>query len=239
MIYVGLDDTDTLDDPGTNQLARHLVRELSDAFVGQIIVRHQLLEDPRVPCTRKNGCASMLFEPRAEGKSARGIEQLIAAMRSIIIPWCPPGSDPGLCVMDRVPSAVVEWGQRSKRELVTQHEARQIAAEHGIYLEGLGGTEDGVIGALAAVGLLATRNDGRVVYLGSGGEDLYEITGRLSVESIHARGIAAIYDVESGARVTDGIVEVGKRLRPNYREGRVVLYAARRAESEWEAVRVT
>ena len=29
MIYVGIDDTDTLDDPGTNQLARHLVRELA------------------------------------------------------------------------------------------------------------------------------------------------------------------------------------------------------------------
>ena len=26
MIYVGIDDTDTLDDPGTNQLARHLSR---------------------------------------------------------------------------------------------------------------------------------------------------------------------------------------------------------------------
>ncbi|HEX2475907.1 MAG TPA: hypothetical protein VHK01_14245 [Lacipirellulaceae bacterium] len=239
MIYVGLDDTDTLDDPGTNQLARHLVRELSDKFVGQIIVRHQLLEDPRVPCTRKNGCASMLFEPRADGEPTRGIQQLIAAMRSIIIPWCPAGSDPGLCVTDRVPPAVIEWGQRCKRELVTQQEARQIAKEYGVYLEGLGGTQDGVIGALAAVGLLSTRNDGRVVYLGSGGEDLYDITGRLSVESILARGIAEIYDVDSGTRVIGGVVEVGKRLRPNYREGRVVLYAARRAESEWEAVRVT
>ena len=53
MIYVGLDDTDTLDDPGTNQLARHLVRELSGQFGGRMIVRHQLLEDPRVPCTKK------------------------------------------------------------------------------------------------------------------------------------------------------------------------------------------
>jgi hypothetical protein len=236
MIYVGLDDTDTLDDPGTNQLARHLVRELSDAFVGQIIVRHQLLEDPRVPCTRKNGCASMLFESRVDGETC---ESLIERLRPNIIAWCPVGSDPGLCVMDRVPPAVVEWGQRCKRELVTQQEGRQIAAEHGIYLEGLGGTQDGVIGALAAIGLLATRNDGRVVYLGSGGEDLYDITGLLSVETIHARGVAEIYDVESGTLVTDGVVEVGKRLRPNYRDGRVVLYATRRAESEWEAVRVT
>ena len=74
----------------------------------------------------------------------------------------------------------MDWGLRCKRELVTQSEARQIAADHGIYLEGLGGTEDGVIGALAAVGLMATKNDGRVVYFGSGGEDWYDVTGCLT-----------------------------------------------------------
>ena len=62
MIYVGIDDTDTLDDPGTNQLARHLVRELASDYNGQMILRHQLLEDPRVPCTKKNGCASVRFD---------------------------------------------------------------------------------------------------------------------------------------------------------------------------------
>ena len=35
MIYVGIDDTDTLDDPGTNQLARHLVRELAGSYTGR------------------------------------------------------------------------------------------------------------------------------------------------------------------------------------------------------------
>jgi hypothetical protein len=242
MIYVGIDDTDTLEDPGTNQLARHIVRELADQYVGRIIVRHQLLEDPRVPCTRKNGCASLEFEPVGgwgrEGEPPEIIRKLGKALREIIIPWCPRGSDPGLCVTGTVPAAVIEWGGRCKRELVTQREAREIAARHKIYLEGLGGTEDGVVGALAAVGLLATRNDGRVVYLGSSGEDLYDITGQLSVTAILARGIEQICDVESGSPVTAGTVEVGKRLRPNFRNGRVILYASRRSESEWEAVRV-
>ncbi len=53
MIYIGIDDTDTLDTPGTNQLARHLVRELTGLVRGRVVTRHQLLEDPRVPCTRK------------------------------------------------------------------------------------------------------------------------------------------------------------------------------------------
>src|SRR5690349_12956758 len=109
MIYVGLDDTDTLDDPGTNQLARHLVRELADEFDGRIILRHQLLEDPRVPCTKKNGCASIAFEPAvgsveiAETHRADGVSRqarhtiLIDRIRDLMIPWCPAGSDPGLC----------------------------------------------------------------------------------------------------------------------------------------------
>ena len=59
MILLGIDDTDTLEDPGTNQLARHLLRELADRFRARLVTRHQLLEDPRVPCTKKNGCAAI------------------------------------------------------------------------------------------------------------------------------------------------------------------------------------
>src|SRR4029077_9036310 len=108
MIYVGLDDTDTLDDPGTNQLARHLVRELASQFRGRMILRHQLLEDARVPCTRKNGCASIAFD-RLNSASTT---ELIDHVRRIIVAWCPRGSDPGLCVTENVPPQIVEWGLR-------------------------------------------------------------------------------------------------------------------------------
>src|SRR2546421_385177 len=122
MIYIGIDDTDTLDDPGTNQLARHLVRELSGQLCGRMILRHQLLEDPRVPCTKKNGCASILFSPsgRDTPMEAGEVVALIGALRAIIRPWCPAGSDPGFCVATSVPREVVEWGMRCQRELVTQ-----------------------------------------------------------------------------------------------------------------------
>jgi hypothetical protein len=123
--------------------------------------------------------------------------------------------------------------------LVTQTEARQLAADHGIYLEGLGGTEDGVIGALAAVGLMATKNDGRVVHFGSGGEDWYEVTGCLDVRDILSRGVNEIRAIDTGEPLTSGTVDVGKRLRPNYRDGKVVLFVTRSEAPHWEAVRVT
>jgi tRNA(Ile2) C34 agmatinyltransferase TiaS len=254
MIYVGIDDTDTLDDPGTNQLARHLVRELATQYRGRMIVRHQLLEDPRVPCTKKNGCASILFEPVSasaatprdlsyplggEGSGEGATATLINALRDIINPWCPKGSDPGFCVTSEVPPTVIQWGLRCKKELMTQAEARKIAADAGIHLEGLGGTQDGVIGALAAIGLAATKNDGRVVYSGPGDEDWYDVTGMLSVDEIMSRGVNEVRTFIGGEIVTSGTVAVGKRLRPNYRCGHVVLYVTRADDSTWEAVRVT
>ena len=66
MIYVGLDDTDTLDSPGTNQIAKAIVRDLADRFECVLILRHQLLDDPRVPYTSKNGSASVLLKPLTE-----------------------------------------------------------------------------------------------------------------------------------------------------------------------------
>jgi tRNA(Ile2) C34 agmatinyltransferase TiaS len=236
MIYVGIDDTDTLDDPGTNQLARHLVRELGDGYNGQLILRHQLLEDPRVPCTKKNGCASILFE--SNSVDSNGLSTFVERLRALIVPWCPAGSDPGLCVANSITSAISDWGLRCKRELLSKDDARQIAAENGVILEGLGGTNDGIIGALAAVGLMATKNDGRVIYRGTSGQDWYDVTGRLEVEDILSRGVDEVRRADTGQPLVSGTINIGKRLRPNYRDGRVVLFVDRSEASRWEAVRV-
>src|SRR5262249_44503838 len=154
---------------------------------------------------------SILLEPR--GNISRA--QLIATLRQLIIDWCPAGSDPGLCVTEAVPNAIIEWGQRCKRELVTQQEARKLAAQYSIHLEGLGGTNDGIIGAVAAIGLIAIGNDGRVVHVGANGRDLFEIGGCLTIETILECGVESIQDIYSGQLVAAGTVDVGKRLRPN------------------------
>jgi hypothetical protein len=237
MTFVGIDDTDTLDDPGTNQLARYLVRELVDKVSGRLITRHQLLEDPRVPCTRKNGCAAIEFEP----STAVSLADLAARIRELMLAWCPLGSDPGLCIAESpIPESIIEYGRACQRRLVSQHEARQLAAKHGIYLEGLGGTQDGVIGALAAVGLINTRDDGRVIYLGSSAVDHFDITGIHDVDELLRCGVEEIRCQADQGLVTSGSVDVGKRLRPNYRDGRVVLYVSRLEgePTDWLAQRV-
>jgi hypothetical protein len=109
---------------------------------------------------------------------------------------------------------------------VRQDEARALARAHRVHLEGFGGTEDGVIGALAAVGLLAAGDDGRVVHL-AGWEWPDNFAGPQPVAAVRARGVDEVRDGESDARVESGTVDVGKHLRPSYRGGRVVLFVER------------
>src|SRR5690606_15744034 len=93
----------------------------------------------------------------------------------------------GLCVdINGTPAAASKFGRRCQQEIVTQWEAREVAAAHGFHLEGLGGTEGGVIGALAAVGLAATADDGRIVQHGEWPDDLEEWQ---EVPLIQERGI--------------------------------------------------
>ena len=216
MIYVGIDDTDVLGSRGTNQLARAIVAELADDFRCVRIVRHQLSEDPRVPCTTKNGSASITLEPVGLTSLTEMTETIRGRMRS----WFIDGSDPGLCVTPSVPAEVIQFGRRCKTEFVSQGEARELAHRLGIYLEGLGGTNDGVIGALAAVGLTVTADDGRIVQLADWPDD---ISGLQSVDFLHRRGLTVRHHA-SGDRIEDGLVDVGKRLRPNRSGGEDVLF---------------
>jgi hypothetical protein len=145
-----------------------------------------------------------------------------------------PGSDPGLCVATAVPVAVVEFGRRCQRDVVPQADARELAADLGIHLEGLGGTDQGVVGALAAIGLASTGDDGRVVQLGEWPDDL---SGPVPIERLHERGVV-VRELESGDAVAAGVIDVGKHLRPNCRRGEVVLFVRRGENRHWEAVKL-
>lgn len=218
MLYVGIDDTDIVGSPGTNQLARAILAHLGDAAEGAVICRHQLLVDERVPYTSKNGSASIQLP--AIGPDRR--EDLTLEIGKVMRRWFIAGSDPGLCVAAAADRSVESFGQACKREVVSQQRAREVAAAAGVHLEGLGGSEQGVIGALAAVGLITTGHDGRVVHLASWPYP-DSLSGPQDVSAIRARGIEEIRTLDGVVKVMDGAVDVGKHLRPNIRDGRIVL----------------
>lgn len=232
MIYVGIDDTDIIGSPGTNQLARAIVRALGTAGRKAIICRHQLFFDPRVPYTSQNGSASIQLPFGDE--MAR--PALIDAAREVMRAWFIDGSDPGLAVATAVSEEMAGFAARARIDLVDQVEARAVAARAGCHLEGLGGTEQGVIGALAAVALAAGGNDGRVIHL-----DEWpwpdQFSGLQPVAAILGRGVQEIRTA-SGDAVSHGMVDVGKHLRPNWRNGRVVLLVDTGADgAPWRALK--
>ena len=146
MIRVGIDDTDILGSPGTNQPAQAIVADLTDRALLFRITRHQLPDDPRLPDTSLNGSASILFQPMG----GLGLDDVIGICGVRMFDWFIEGSDPELCVTDHVPPEVVAWGERCKTELVSQSAAFEIAQSAGLHLEGLGGTNGGVIGSLTS-----------------------------------------------------------------------------------------
>ena len=90
-------------------------------------------------------------------------------------------------------------------------------------LSGLGGSQDGVIGALAAVGLAASGEDGRYLLVGR----TRDLSGLQEVETVLQAGIATVCTLD-GCPVTHGLVQAEK-LRPARRGGQPVLVV------EWQA----
>lgn len=212
MLFIGLDDTDTLESRGTGHLARQIAGELAVDHSLLGVTRHQLLVDPRVPCTRNNSCAAIALDVNGDVD----VDGLLTRVRTLMLDDFQLGSDPGLCIAHTVPDAVTAFGQRAQRYLVAQSEARDLASAHQLPLLGLGGTEDGVIGALAAVGLAASGEDGRYVLVGRS----RELEGLRSVSEVLAAGVTAV-QTPAGEPVAEGLVQTDK-LRPARRGSRPI-----------------
>jgi tRNA(Ile2) C34 agmatinyltransferase TiaS len=238
VIFVGIDDTDIIGTPGTNQLARAILKGIGDASLGAVICRHQLFFDPRVPYTSKNGSASIQL-PRA---AAGDVTSLAETIREIMAKWFVEGSDPGLCIATRVPDLVKEYALSCKTRVVSQEEAYNVAEKSNCYLEGLGGTNQGVVGALAAVGLVSSGEDGRVVHLDFWTYPEDTFSGPRSIEEILSRGVGEIRNLASDEKISEGLVDVGKHLRPNWRGNGIVLYVEPQnpaaSAAPWKAVKV-
>lgn len=220
MIYIGLDDTDVLESRGTGRLAREIAHVLAQDGSLLGVTRHQLLLHPEVRYTKNNSSAALLFD---DGVSD-DLDALLERVRDLVMQDYYPGSDPGICVALDPPPAITAFGRRVQQTVVSQGEARALAETHGIPLLGLGGDESGVIGALAAVGLAASGDDGRYVLVGRS----RELRGELTVPQILGAGIVAVQTLD-GQPVRDGLIAVD-RLRPARRNGRPVLVVEREGD---------
>jgi tRNA(Ile2) C34 agmatinyltransferase TiaS len=227
MILIGMDDTDTLQSRGTGRLARQIATTLSEKYNVLGVTRHQLLVDPRVPYTKNNSSAAI----RLASDPGIDLQILFEQVKDLMLADFQEGSDPGLCLAEDVTPEVNSFGLRAKHELLEQAEALRIAEENGILLAGLGGTQAGVIGALAAVGLAGSGEDGRFIQIGS----IRELSGLVTVDAALKAGITSVETLD-GMIVKTGFIQAEK-IRPALRQGRPVQFVARQGEN-WQPLKL-
>lgn len=230
-IYVGFDDTDNLEaDRGTGKLARWFERVLPEGCRLWGVVRQQLLVDPAIPYTSHNSSACAVVECA----DTSVVKSLIDIAIEHIETHSLPGSDPGLCVVPEGHPALAEltrFGLQCTNSIMTQKSA--LEAVDGAHLSGHGGTNDGIIGAAAAVGLTVHGWSGRLIEYGR----LRDLPSVLSVGALEGAGIGVV-SVDRDARVpgTEDIVDTTGWLRPRLIEGKPVLMVMAKGRNLWESM---
>jgi hypothetical protein len=216
MIYIGLDDTDSLESRGTGRLARTIAAQIAKKFDIFGVTRHQLFVHPDIPFTSHNSCAVIhaVASPSA-------VSEMFDTAKRLMLEDFIEGSDPGLavCSTEHLTPAAVAFGQDAKTMIVGKERALRIARNCSILVEGLGGTNDGIIGAIAGVGLASLQNDGRFLFKGRN----RELTGVRSIGEILDAGIDHIMTLQ-GDVINEGDVRILKNVTPSFIHGKAVLF---------------
>ncbi|MEI7662435.1 MAG: hypothetical protein WCK34_09565 [Bacteroidota bacterium] len=226
-VYIGIDDTDNLDSRGTGYQARALGLSLEEAglFVLGSITRHQLLVDRRIPYTSHNSSACLVGDCKAP------VADLIAHCKEFLIRESAFDSDAGLCVapFDQVTADIVAYGNLAKREVLTMADSFGMIKGRDIFLEGFKNARIGVIGSLAAVGLRAGGEDGRLLWL----RNLRETTGKFTIQEFQEIvGVERVVDMDFNEIARGSEILITEWCRPVMAGGKITLIAEKANEIE-------
>jgi hypothetical protein len=175
-IFICIDDTDTIDTPGTGHLAEAISKIIEKKYRNRCsgITRHQLFVHKDVPYTSHN--SAMCFTAEIDKEK---LPSITSFCQEYLEEKSAPGSDPGLCIadMNRISNKreLIDFGFRAKKMVLTMDNAYELAESLNIHLTEHGGTGQGVIGALAGTGLRLSGNDGRFrgwYHLGKSGKTI-------------------------------------------------------------------
>jgi hypothetical protein len=219
LIYVGIDDTDTKESRGTGRLARDIATEFQLKYPLFGVTRHQLFVHPDIPFTSHNSCAVIHVQA-----PANAMDDIFSTAKKLMLADFIVGSDPGLAIAEtlQVSSSLVALGQDAKTMIVTQQRALNVARNCGIRVEGLGGTNGGIIGAVAGIGLASLGNDGRFLLKGKN----RELGGIRSISEIISAGIDQVVTPQ-GDIIKEGNVRIPKNATPSFIHGKAVLFVER------------
>ena len=233
LIFIGVDDTDLPGTRGTGRLARDLADHLELQGAGKIrgVTRHQLLVHPSIPYTSHNSAACLGLE--SNEAPAAIFDACKAFLKANVI----PGSDPGVCVSARfcVSGEVMEFGKQAQAFVLEIEQARRVAAGEGVRLEALGPVGQGTIGAVAAVGLRGSGNDGRFIEL----RGIRQVSGLLSVRALKEKtDVACVRSSDLVELVDEHVIDTQDWLRPRLVGHQAILVVERHPElsGDWISI---
>lgn len=216
---IGVDDTDAPGTEGTCRLAERLGLTLQQRHYGRLvsITRHMLLHHADIYYTTSNSAVCLLLDADADAR-----RDLELTCREYLRRFSTTASDPGfaLAAWKDVSPGVVSWGRQAKHIPLIRSSAIELARMHGISIAGFHGTGSGVIGALAAIGLYYSGNDGIFTWL----PGLAALQGTLTLPSL--LDICSIDRVENerGRRPLErDLIYLGNEPAPVLRDGKSVL----------------
>ncbi len=227
LAYIGMDDTDIIGAAmGTGKLARTFTEKLPDGVTVWGILRHQLPRLESVPYTSNNSSACIVIEyndpAELQQTQERAVEYILACASD--------GSDPGLCVAasEDVNDDLINFGMTCSGKLVTQSNAMYVTSH--ISLLGLGGTNDGIIGAAAAVGLTAHGWCGRFIEY----RKLRSLGNDIQVKELWETGIRVVsVDRDPAVPLPEDMVFTDGWIRPSLWAGEPVLQVKAAQNGGW------
>ena len=230
--YIGFDDTDTLDsDFGTGKVIRWFEELLPEGCKCEGVVRQQLLVCDEIPYTSHNSAACMVVEIDEEKQSNGVLSKLADLASGHVISRAAQGSDPGVCVVSESDASlgdIMEYGYDCANRVSTQQEALRAVGK--AFLAGLGGSNDGLIGAAAAVGLTAAGWSGRYIEF----ENLRGYPDTVTVAELRRRRIELI-STDRDARIPSpgDLVVTNGWVRPFRLGHKPVLFVSPQEQGRW------
>ena len=230
-VYIGFDDTDTVGaDRGTGKVARWFEDRLPEGCRLWGVVRQQLLRHESIPYTSHNSAACIVVDMADPCLLDMVIPRAAEHLESNSL----QGSDPGLCVAGDCDGKLAEltvFGRMCTRRVVTQREALEATAK--VHLTGHGGTNDGIIGAAAAVGLTASGWCGRLIEFGR----LRDFPDIVQVSDLESSDISVV-SLDRDARVPapEDFVLTKGWLRPRLWGNRAVVGVVPNGNGTWESL---
>ncbi|MDD2587241.1 MAG: hypothetical protein PHT79_09300 [Syntrophomonadaceae bacterium] len=211
-IFVGIDDSRRLDGGGAGEIVSLLTRTIDEKGWGKSAIpsRHRLYPHPDTGYRKHNTARSFSAEVKEQY-----MEELIDYACVMIKSNGTSDSNSGLAIavperMDNT-DELIDYAYRTKETMINSDEALAMAKKPGLYIFELSGNGKGIIGALAAVGLRMTGNDGQFrgkLQLGTG--EGYIATVKEIIEKSH---IEQVKNMDFENLGTEESVRMGEKVK--------------------------